>query len=1233
MPVPPTLHRRRQGRKLSEARDSGSLSLTNSFAYDLAGRLTNQTDGAGLVTSYSYSDSGRTTTVTLPGGATRVTRRYKDGRTKSVTGTGVVAKYYDYGVNDDGTRWTKVSTGASNSTMWVKSTADVLGRTIAEERPAPGGGTATNAYAYNAKGQLIETTTPGSGATWYEYDEIGNRTRTILDADGSGTTNGTDRITKVDSRYEETASDWWKVTSSGVYATDGSEAVTTNSIRKMRLTGRSASLTAQSVAIDVHGNEITNSTAVVRASKRVTQTVSYPDSSNDGATVTVNGLVQTSEGKTGHQVSYTYDGLGRRTGVQDPRTGTATTSYNSEGQVEHAVDAAGNTNSYAYDASTGRRSSVTDALGEKVYYEYDSTGQLARTWGDKVYPVSYAYDGYGRMTGMTTYRGGSGWTGSSWPSASTGTGDTTSWLYDEATGLLTNKTYADGEGTTYGYAGDGKLSTRTWARGATTTYTYDPYAGDLTNIAYSGSSTTNISFTYDRLGRRKTVADAAGTRTFTYNSVLQLASETMSGLYSRTISRNYDTAAGTRGRSTGFSQGSSHDVEYGYDALGRFNSLTWSNALSGAARTATYSYLANSDLLSGLDETNSGFSLSRTFETSRNLITQVKTEMGADVVSQYDYISDAVGRRTSVKNSGDAFTAVTNTADLSAFNLYGYNDRGELTAAERFFGTNISQTNDPVSGQSWQYAYDNIGNRSSATRSGDQDSYAANELNQYTSRVVTGIAHVLGAASTQATVTVNSQATTRQGAYFHKGLSVTNTSDPVYQQVVVVGVVNDAGTNGEDAVTSITGHVYVAETPESFSHDDDGNLLSDGRWDYTWNGENRLVGMETLSAVTNSGVPPLKLAFAYDYMGRRVRKEVCYSYTNGAYSGTNVTLFVYDGWNLVEEIADSSTNYYAWGLDLSGSLQGAGGIGGLVAADGIGSNTVLYAYDANGNVGQLVDVSDGSLAAHYEPDPFGALVVSAGNYAYDNPFRFSTKFQDDETGLLYYGFRYLSPGTGKWVSRDPLCDPAWRTVMRGGGGGLSRTLAASPACMRGLPYAFVDNNPQAGSDALGLVLDTWLTWWQKAGNDCCPACELDALRDAKRTAEGILDNLRRDPPDLPADYRSNLRTVAGGRCRQSVPGDGSKPGKWNQKKMPDVKTCKGWCTLIHETIHKNQCEGNAYDAFDWVLYGQDSYVTASIERPAYEATVRCLGALIKWAEKDIAKYGTAEEACKCCPVD
>jgi RHS repeat-associated protein len=69
-----------------------------------------------------------------------------------------------------------------------------------------------------------------------------------------------------------------------------------------------------------------------------------------------------------------------------------------------------------------------------------------------------------------------------------------------------------------------------------------------------------------------------------------------------------------------------------------------------------------------------------------------------------------------------------------------------------------------------------------------------------------------------------------------------------------------------------------------------------------------------------------------------------------------------------------------------------------------------------------------------------------------NPFRFSTKYTDNETGLLYYGYRYYQPQTGRWLSRDPIEEQ--------GGANL---------------YGFVFNNPIHLVDSLGLdVLWEWL---------------------------------------------------------------------------------------------------------------------------------------------------------------
>ena len=93
---------------------------------------------------------------------------------------------------------------------------------------------------------------------------------------------------------------------------------------------------------------------------------------------------------------------------------------------------------------------------------------------------------------------------------------------------------------------------------------------------------------------------------------------------------------------------------------------------------------------------------------------------------------------------------------------------------------------------------------------------------------------------------------------------------------------------------------------------------------------------------------------------------------------------------------------------------------------------------------QCVAACPGHFAPYGEYGPFGEVLRSTGPMAKANPFRFSTKYQDDETDLLYYGYRYYNPSTGRWLSRDPIHEK----------GGFNL-------------YAFVANNPVSEFDILG----------------------------------------------------------------------------------------------------------------------------------------------------------------------
>ncbi len=158
----------------------------------------------------------------------------------------------------------------------------------------------------------------------------------------------------------------------------------------------------------------------------------------------------------------------------------------------------------------------------------------------------------------------------------------------DTTGLVTNKVYADGKGPRYDYTPDGKLATRTWARGIVTTYSYDNN-GVLTNTVYSDGTPT-ISLAYNRAGRQIQALDAAGVTTFLYDGFGSLTNETVIGVAgTNTIARFYDTF----GRDAGYALDGVRQSALAYDsATGRLLTML----ASGSDAPFTWNYVDGSDL-------------------------------------------------------------------------------------------------------------------------------------------------------------------------------------------------------------------------------------------------------------------------------------------------------------------------------------------------------------------------------------------------------------------------------------------------------------------------------------------------------------------------------------------------------------------------------------------------------------------------------------------------------------
>jgi RHS repeat-associated protein len=491
-----------------------------------------------------------------------------------------------------------------------------------------------------------------------------------------------------------------------------------------------------------------------------------------------------------------------------------------------------------------------------------------------------------------------------------------------------------------------------------------------------------------------------------------------------------------------------------------------------------------------------------------------------------------------------------------------------------------------LAGRNFGYQFDELGNRVTATQSSLTSteqlttSYQTNAANQYTTvnhpdpaqRIIHGSAHP------QATVSASQQKVqpadgslepnstalpvARQGAQFSTAATASPTSSPVQQQVAITATRPGVGKDGADVSQTRSGLHTFPPKQETLTYDLDGNLLTDAQWTYVWDAENRLIEMRRHPGLH----PPLRLRFTYDHQGRRIRKIV-EQHNGQSYALTSDTRFLYDGWNLVAEYQMNPSQHssfdilhsFFWALDLSQTEQGAGGVGGLMLCSTASpaqpsqisnpSNLKYTApvYDGNGNVLSLVSLSTNTITAHYEYSAFGETLEMEGGATEANPFRFSTKYTDDETGLVYYGYRYYSPELGRWPSRDPI-------------------------------------EERGGSNLHGFMLNAALDRWDYLGFTAC-SCKCDSSQtDARdllneRVNNSIQENggkPQRIASDLIPNKRSRLTNRTDIESDLEDSGLGTDSGGPGQAKC--IKLC-GKCVGTDKVGHFFE-EGRLYQRID-----------------------------------------------------
>ncbi|HBI24099.1 MAG TPA: hypothetical protein DDX84_07865 [Nitrospiraceae bacterium] len=159
--------------------------------------------------------------------------------------------------------------------------------------------------------------------------------------------------------------------------------------------------------------------------------------------------------------------------------------------------------------------------------------------------------------------------------------------------------------------------------------------------------------------------------------------------------------------------------------------------------------------------------------------------------------------------------------------------------------------------------------------------------------------------------------------------------------------------------------------------------------------ENRLVS-----------VSPGGIAFKYDPLGRRLEKNV---------SGT-ITRYFFDGARVIEERdgSDVTVATYVFGSWIDE----------ILTMDR-GGNIYYYHQNSLGSVAAVTN-SAGVVVERYEYDAYGNVSVFDGSYtsligsAIGNPYMFTGREYDPETGFYYYRARYYDPVWGRFLQRDPL---------------------------------------------------------------------------------------------------------------------------------------------------------------------------------------------------------------------
>jgi RHS repeat-associated protein len=756
---------------------------------------------------------------------------------------------------------------------------------------------------------------------------------------------------------------------------------------------------------------------------------------------TVRGNTQNQYDNKGHLL-WTIDALGHEVVYQSDGSGNVISQ-----EAAGDSNTPNSTTNYTYN-NFGEPLTVTDALGNVTTNVYDTHGNLTSVTTPKpngstaASVTQFGYNTLGQLTTITDPLN-----------------HVTTLTYTPV-GLIWTITDFQNNVTTYGYDSHGNRTSVLDALNHQTTFGYD--AGDrLTLITYPDTTTTQ--FGYDYRGRRTSVTDQNGKiTTYAYDDADRLTTVTDASTPPNVTTYAYDT----ENNLTSITDANNHQTIFAYDAYGRVQQTNFPSS-----QIETYGYDADNNLISKTDRNN--HTIQYVYDVLNRLTRKIypdsteadyvydlvgKIQQVNDPTGTYAFAYDNMGRLTGTTTNYTFLTTKTFTNAYTydaASNRTGFTDPESGSTTYAYDTLNRLQTLTPpaaISGGSFGFSYDALSRRTQMTRPNnvatnygyDNLSRLLSVLHQVSASTIDGASYTVDSAGNRTAKTDQRLALTTNYGYdpIYQLLSATQgstttesyTYDPVGNRLSSLGVAS---------YSNNTSNELTSTSNASYTYDLNGNTLTkavgSNTTTYAWDYENRLT---SVTLPSGGGT----VSFKYDPFGRRIYKS----------SSTATSVYAYDGDNLIEETNASGAVVarYSQGLNIDEPLA-------MLRS----SATSFYHVDGLGTVTSLSNGS-GALAQTYTFDSFGKQTAASGSLT--NPFQYTGRESDSETGLYYYRARYYDPSTGRFLSEDPI---------RFKGGTVNF-------------YPYVDDDPTTQSDPSGLRAQVCCRplrgkWGHRSGKNHC----------------------------------------------------------------------------------------------------------------------------------------------------